>query len=655
MRPSSLIPLLALLLVPNVGLAATLAAWDFEDQDLIVDVTSPGNTTNAITSDGNGPSWSTSGNPGGTAASFSALTSAGQGFEVPFSATGASDVSIRFSLRPSNTANKWWKVEVSVGGGLFTALPPLVELTGETWSTHERALPSASGQANVVVRISVTDSNGDGTGEIERAAGTGAAPAAGGTVRIDDVVIETEEEEEEEEPPVDAGPLPPPPAITEVAWMGSESAAGDEWVELYNRGPDDIADLSRYVLIEGAAERALPEVPLPAGAIIVLEANANATSLGPPEAEVISLSLANGGEALRICPVGAETELDECDVANLGGAWPAGSNTSKRTMVRVDADLDGSLSSSWLTYEGPPSSVTDSTGAAILGTPGSYAPTVVEPPTDGGVIDDGGIIVPPDAGPNEPPSLMLLSPSGEVRVERELTITYEATDPDGDDTVSVALFYDTDDVGFDGVEIARGLPAAGSFTWAVTDVPAGTYSIFGVATDDRGEAAYAYAPGRAVVEGSGTSGGAILRVTDPDGVNDVVDGRVTVRWEVLLPEGEDGTISLYYDDDDEGEDGEPIIAGLPVRASDGGEGPRSYLWDPTGVPPGAYTVYAVLDWPGGSISAYSEFVTIGAEGCACGSTGGDVGSLFATALALLVLLVPRGRREERRRHKGPSC
>ncbi len=460
-------------------------------------------------------------------------------------------------------------------------------------------------------------------------------------------------------PPVDAGPLPPPPAITEVAWMGSASSSNDEWVELYNAGPDDIADLSRFVLVENGGPVALPAVPLAAGGVVVIERSAGATSLSPPEAEIGSLSLTNSGttEFLRVCPADAPNDVFGCEIALVqGSSWPAGDNDSKRTMIRLDASLDGSFASSWATYAGAASAVTDSLGVAILGSPGSYAPSEIEPQPDGGPVAlDGGVIVVPDAGPNAAPTLTLTQPSGEVRAG-QVTIAYAARDDDGDDTVAVSLFYDSDGGGHDGVRIAYGLPAGeGSFTWSTAQVAAGSYRIFGVATDHRGAVSYAYAPGSVVVEGGPGGDEASITLTDPDGVNDVVDGRITVRWELTLPEGEDGSVSLFYDTDDAGLDGVPIIAGLPVRTSDGEDGPRAYLWDPVDVQQGAYAIYAVLDWTGGQASGYSEFVSVGAGGCACAtarSSGDDAGAAFAALFTLVIVLAPRARR---RRQNGASC
>ena len=49
-------------------------------------------------------------------------------------------------------------------------------------------------------------------------------------------------------------------------------------------------------------------------------------------------------------------------------------------------------------------------------------------------------------------------------------------------------------------------------------------------------------------------------------------------------------VSLYYDDDNQGLDGQLIVQGLPEN-----DGPDGYLWDATGVDDGEYYIYAVID------------------------------------------------------------
>jgi hypothetical protein len=652
------------------ALAQTIAAWDFEDQDLVVDVTSVGNTDNAITVTGNIASTWPAGETGGRALGLTSMaTQEVSHFLIPFDATDRADVRVSFSTRASNTAPKWWRVEVSLGGADFAPVLPLVEQSGGQWVRVSRDLPAADEQGDVRVRVVATDSNGDGTGAWQGADGT-STPAGGGTFRVDNVLVQSVVPgvdagpdpadaglpNDAGAPPDDGGPLPPAPIITEVAWMGTAASGLDEWVEIYNASNEAIPDLSRYVLVENNGPRALPAVPLAVGQVLVLQ-RPGSLSLTPPEAIDIQLALADGTtEFLRSCPADAQSELELCDVASVAGvAWPAGHATQKRTMVRRHHDLDGRLTSSWATYSGGASAVTDRSGTGVLGSPGEYEPITNSP--DGGPLHtDGGFVVPVvDAGPNEPPKLSLTHPSGQVQGSEPVTVRYAAHDPDGDDTVSVSLFYDDDAVGYDGVRFARGLPAGESaFAWTPQGVPAGTYHVFGVAEDVRGERAFSYAPGTVVIPSAGPNGGASLRVTNPNGVNDVTSRGIPILWEAELPSGANGVVSLWFDVDGEGLDGQPIIAGLPVSMDDGEPGPRAFLWDPVGVPPGTYAIYAVLDWTGGTLSDYSEFFSVDEAGCGCRSTTQGEGELVAYGLSLLALL-SFARRRAAKRHDRASA
>lgn len=60
------------------------------------------------------------------------------------------------------------------------------------------------------------------------------------------------------------------------------------------------------------------------------------------------------------------------------------------------------------------------------------------------------------------------------------------------------------------------------------------------------------------------------------------------------------TVTLYRDDDDQGFDGTAISGALPQRA-----GTNVFDWDTSGLVPGSYWVYAVVDGPGGVGRSYS--------------------------------------------------
>jgi hypothetical protein len=79
---------------------------------------------------------------------------------------------------------------------------------------------------------------------------------------------------------------------------------------------------------------------------------------------------------------------------------------------------------------------------------------------------------------------------------------------------------------------------------------------------------------------------------EPDGVLDVADRSFTIRWHDTDPD-QNAVISLYYDTDSAGADGQPIAQGLP-EDPDGIIGNQFY-WDTGGVPEGKYFIYAVID------------------------------------------------------------
>ena len=645
------------------------------------------------------------------------------------------------------------------------------------------------------------------------------------------------------------------PIISEVAWMGTQANFRDEWIEIYN--PDDTPiQLSEFELRAGSEVTVLPAIEIQPGAYLVLENAAEATSLTPDAAVEFSISLANSGEILRLCPRGRSAEIALCDVAHDGnGDWPAGDNQNKRTMVRLEPWTLGEPGI-FRTWDGAASAIVDRLGDPITGTPGTAAlwPDVpdagpdlddaggpaqmdggafdagnVEPYTYAGLaiteiyfnpptssetgkewveianlsdrfidLDDstlerlegandpvvrrstmisgtgltlapgeyvvlaqtddldlglcvggnlvvlgsgnlqlansgtqwlritgdsftntvkyagsgvtsmaegvalslrnndldngdtanwvpadcsfaeglfgspgvpndscldeairpcefedagtasadaGSMVEPYDAGPNAPPTLQLSAPASNVSSDGFIEIAYSAQDPDENDAVEVALYYDLDGLGYDGVRIASGLPAGASQTyrWRTQGVPAGTYRIFGVARDVRGESAYGYAPGAVQIGGGVSVDSASIRLVEPDGVNDGrSDGGILIRWQVDMPSDAEGTVSLYYDVDNDGLDGMPILSSIPVWGADGALGPREYLWQPTGLASGKYTIYAVLDWTRGQATAYSAYFNIsGGESCA--SFPADSGIWLA-----LVLLLCNSRRKSHR-------
>lgn len=437
-----------------------------------------------------------------------------------------------------------------------------------------------------------------------------------------------------------AGPATANPVITEVAWMGSDASANDEWIEIFNPDAQPV-DASGFVLIEGGTAKALPAVTIPDLGFLVLERQATSTSLEAPVAQPFSFTsgLTNTGEPICLCPSGVTTcDVAQCDVANPGGAWFAGSNTvPKKTMERTDPSLPGNVASSW--QDGSPSS------------PGALSPEVVDagPSVDdaGPSNDDAGVIV-VDAGPNEPPLVSMSAPSGNVS-GGSVQVTYSASDPDEGDAVSVDLYWSPSDSGNDGVRFARGLPGGDNLSTSLdtTGIPQGTVHVFAAARDTRGAVSFAYAPGVVSVGGQGAT--ATLTLTEPDGVNDAEDGEhVDIAWDLTLPAGGSGTVSLFLDDDDRGNDGEPIAGGL----SAGPDGPRAYRLALSDLAPGEHHVYGLLEFVspagGGTVSSYADAaIQVPGPGCAC-TSGRESRAERLPAVACLAILLVTFARPRRR-------
>lgn len=397
----------------------------------------------------------------------------------------------------------------------------------------------------------------------------------------------------------------PLPVISEVAWMGTSAESSHEWVELYNPHPQTIQDLSSFVFIEGSTQRTLPAVSLAPGALIVFEGNANALTLESPDSQDVSLSLNNGGEIFQLCRF---SDLTDCDVANpTGAAWFGGDSGDKTTMIRLDPTSDGKSSLSWGTWSGGPSTVLDSVGVPILGSPGA--------PNFSGGQTDGGSQVPFDAGPNEEPVLVIHDLS--LLSNGDAEVTYSATDADAQDLLTLSFLYDSNNSGQDGVVFASGVPTGENMTyqWTPSVSAGGQYYVFGMLSDSRGKRAFAYSESPIQI-GETTGAAAELRVIEPDGINDVrEDGRILIEWEMDVPPGAEGVLSLYLDTDGEGADGNPIATGFTV------DDESSFLFSPGAMEPGTYAIYGVLDWNGGQEIAYSEFFEVTGFGCACQTAG----------------------------------
>lgn len=131
--------------------------------------------------------------------------------------------------------------------------------------------------------------------------------------------------------------------VSEIAWMGTTNSASDEWLELYNPGIADIS-LDGWIL-EG--EDGTPAVALSgnidADGYVLLERTDDESMPDVPADLIYTGALGNNGEVLLL----KDANGSIVDEVNAVGGWPAGDNTTKETMQRLD-------SGGWVTGAGTP-------------------------------------------------------------------------------------------------------------------------------------------------------------------------------------------------------------------------------------------------------------------------------------------------------------
>ncbi len=196
---------------------------------------------------------------------------------------------------------------------------------------------------------------------------------------------------------------------------------------------------------------------------------------------------------------------------------------------------------------------------------------------------------------NRVPTIAITDPATDALTDNSYTITWAATDPDND--ASVSLYYDTDNSGFDGTLIrnANGTDTNlvegthTSYTWDTSlssTIASGDYYIYAVINDGVSPPVVsAYGDGKVTINRVPS-----IDITAP-AVDTVTDDSYTINWTATDPDN-NASISLYYDMDNSGNDGTLIADGL-------GEGSdTSYVWDTSStssISSGNYYIYAKID------------------------------------------------------------
>jgi hypothetical protein len=180
-------------------------------------------------------------------------------------------------------------------------------------------------------------------------------------------------------------------------------------------------------------------------------------------------------------------------------------------------------------------------------------------------------------------------------------ITWSDFDPDDD--AKISLYYDTDNVGFNGDLIVSNLSedsAQDYFDWVWwNEIPdGGEVYIYANISDPRSYYLN-YSPGPLLIEKININDFIDISIIEPDGISDTAWDYYEIQWNSYCP-GEDAKISLFYDNDTQGFDGYAIDINnngyfdngdfIPEEPNDG---QGSYMWDLTNINSGEdYYIYA---------------------------------------------------------------
>lgn len=137
--------------------------------------------------------------------------------------------------------------------------------------------------------------------------------------------------------------------ITEVAWMGTQDSANDEWIELYNNNEESI--LLEGWFLKTADEKLIINLKnsiSPRG-FYLLERTDDTTILDVESDLIYKGALNNNGEYLEIYD-NLNNLIDRVDCST---EWFNGDNTTKQTMERIDFLVSGSNPLNWQTSQNP--------------------------------------------------------------------------------------------------------------------------------------------------------------------------------------------------------------------------------------------------------------------------------------------------------------
>jgi hypothetical protein len=195
---------------------------------------------------------------------------------------------------------------------------------------------------------------------------------------------------------------------------------------------------------------------------------------------------------------------------------------------------------------------------------------------------------------NIQPWISIIEPDG-TDDSSDMDFEIKWTDSDPDDNAEILLYYNTEKGILDGINIVKGLEEDdedNSYLWNTTEIPGGKYFIYAMIFDFVNEPFFNISAGQVLVDHNkspaSTNSPPTLEILEPDGKDDLANTSYLIQWIDDDPE-DDAIITLFYDSDNIGFDGDIIINKL----SEDGERDH-YLWNTTKIQGGSYYIYGVI-------------------------------------------------------------
>ncbi len=137
--------------------------------------------------------------------------------------------------------------------------------------------------------------------------------------------------------------------INEICWMGTVTSSNDEWIELFNNGPQ-VVSLDGWIL-KSSDEKLKTALKgnIPSQGFFLLERTDDQTVPTIPANQTYQGALSNKGEKLQLLDNNGAI-VDEVDCVS---GWFAGDNKTKRTMERTNTNNGGNEKINWQDSQNP--------------------------------------------------------------------------------------------------------------------------------------------------------------------------------------------------------------------------------------------------------------------------------------------------------------